>query len=68
MTTMALHEYNEDMIHARLRIDKDEYLRRVLALEAEGLCTSDAQGVVDAELLKAYRARLEKTRLGKWEA
>ena len=30
-----------------------QYERRVRALEAEGLTTSDAQGVADAELLNA---------------
>lgn len=29
------------------------YRERVLALEAEGLCTSDAQAVVDCENLRA---------------
>jgi len=36
---------------------KSDYEKRVLKYERQGLTTSDAQGVVDAEGLKASRAR-----------
>ena len=36
----------------------ETYQERVAALEAEGLTTSDAQGVVDAEMMREGRASL----------
>ena len=36
---------------------KKEYLERVEELEAEGLCTSDAQAVADAEEMQANKAQ-----------
>jgi hypothetical protein len=35
--------------------DEDEYERRVEAYEAEGMTRSDAQGVVDAEMLEEQK-------------
>jgi hypothetical protein len=33
---------------------QEQYAQRVAELEAEGLCTSDAQGVADAEFMSQY--------------
>ena len=35
-----------------IEVDADAYAKRVLALENEGMTTSDAQGVADVEFLK----------------
>lgn len=39
-----------------IQTDWDEYRKRVDALEAEGLTTSDAQAVVDAEMMQENEA------------
>lgn len=42
---------------ALLTFGEPDYELRVRILETEGMCTSDAQGVADAEDAKAGRAR-----------
>lgn len=37
-------------------LSADEYEARVSAIESEGVCRSDAQGIVDAQLLKEATA------------
>jgi len=38
-------------------VDAVAYLRRVRQYEEQDICTSDAQGIVDAEILNELRAR-----------
>ena len=38
-----------------MRNDQEEYERRVAWYESEGICRSDAQAIVDAELLTESR-------------
>lgn len=53
----AVNEHFEALRNAldavRYPLDPIGYAARVRALEAEGLCTSDAQGVADAEFSRA---------------
>ena len=37
---------------ASLSVEEQEYERRVQAYENEGMCRSDAQGVVEAEMMQ----------------
>lgn len=38
-------------------IDWNEYEKRVLAIEAQGVCRSDAQGIVDVEMEREFNAK-----------
>ena len=38
-------------------VNRADYESRIAELEAEGACTSDAQGIADAELLAWYGVR-----------
>ena len=49
--------YMPDGRMAAMPISRDEYNARVLALESDGCSTSDAQGIVDAQILKMIEGK-----------